>query len=208
MYHLWIPSGLPRGSSFNPLPNNDFLSIQQYQLAPQFCGQTLLFQRRNFTMKARSLRPLGAIRNSEANFGFNPGRRLKGKGLLLSLTLPLFLFLLGLTTTCIVQPAEAESQIDKGKSVCAKAGQGSLLEQICALDGSSKKKESRFDHHLLTGGSTARLVIGREFKTEEKLEFKGLMVWDLADHISPTVTTIELRILSMKKKRHRRGTRY
>jgi hypothetical protein len=42
-------------------------------------------------------------------------------------------------------------------------------------------------------------VIGREFKTEENLEFKGLMVWDLADHISPTVTTIELRILSMKK---------
>ena len=150
-------------------------------------------------MKALSLRPLGTIRNSDANFGFNPGRGLKGKGLLSSLVLPLFLFLLGLITTCIVQPAEAESQIDERKSICAKAGKGSLLKQICALDGSSKKMESRFDNYLLTGGSTARLVIGREFKTEENLEFKGLMVWDLADHISPTVTTIELRILSMKK---------
>jgi|GEM_PF-1028245 len=155
-------------------------------------------------MKALSLRPLGVIRNSEANFGFNPGRRLKGKGLLPWLVLPLFL-LVGLTTTCVVQPAEARSQSDKGKSVCANAGDGSLLEQICALDGSSKKMESRFDSHLLTGGSTARLVIGREFKPEEKLEFKGLMVWDLADHISPTVKTSELRILSMKKEEDQRG---
>lgn len=150
-------------------------------------------------MKALNQKPFGTIKNLDANFGFNPERRLKSKGLLSSVVLPLFLFLLSLTTTGIVQPAVAQSQIEKGKSICAKAGVGSLLKQICALEGSSKKMESRFGSHLLTGGSTARLVIGREFKLEEKLEFKGLMVWDLADHKSPTVKTAELRILSVEK---------
>jgi hypothetical protein len=103
---------------------------------------------------------------------------------------------------CLIGPSPSLRAQDRDTSerrtICGEPEQGSLLEQICTLDGSSQKLEGRFDTGFLPGGSTARLVIGRKFKPEEKLEFQGMMIWGLPKYENPPVTTTRLRILSVE----------
>lgn len=135
---------------------------------------------------------------SNATLGSSPSRRPKGRRLVSASMSPPFLLLLCLVGASPARPAEAGSRgAGDGKSICDKADERSLLKQICALKGSSQKMDARFDTVFLAGGSTARLVIGRKYNPDEKLEFRALMIWDLVDHKAPSVTTTELRILSV-----------
>ena len=54
-----------------------------------------------------------------------------------------------------------------------------------------------FDTGYLPGGANARLVIRRDYDAAEKLTFRGLIIWDLADPRDTQFEIDKLRIVSV-----------